>query len=205
MSTIESTDRTFVGAVAIIPARGGSKRLPHKNIYPLLGRPLIAYTIMAALSSRYIGPGNVYVSTDDAEIASTARACGAEIIERPAELGRDDTWTEPVIQHAVQTVEQNGKPVELVVWMNACTPEVQTRDIDTAIERVLKENLREVIAVDENLRSTSAVRALRREALFQGRLSVKCAVMILPYIDVHYEQDILDVEKRLRARSEALT
>ena len=188
-------------AVVIIPARGGSKRLPRKNIQPLLGRPMIDYSIAAGLDSRFVGAGNVYVSTDDAEIADIARACGAAVIARPPELARDDVWTEPVIQHAVQVVEQNGEPLDIVIWMNACAPEVRASDIDHAVERLLKENLREVFAVDEQLRSTSVVRAVRREALFQGRLSVKCAVMILPYVDIHYQEDLKQAERRLLERN----
>ncbi len=191
-------------AAVIIPARGGSKRLPRKNIQLLLGRPMIDYSIAAGLGSRFVGAGNVYVSTDDAEIADIARASGAQVIARPPELARDDVWTEPVIQHAVQVLEQDGSPIDIVIWMNACAPEVQASDIDHAVERLLKENLREVFAVDEQLRSTSIVRAVRREALFQGRLSVKCAVMILPYVDIHYQEDLKKAEARLVKREKDL-
>ncbi len=190
--------------IAVIPARGGSKRLPRKNIQPLLGRPILDYSIAAGLASRHVGAGNVYVSTDDAEIAEIAIECGANVIERPPELARDDVWTEPVIQHAVEFVERDGKLIDIVVWMNACAPEVQAPDIDHAVERLIQENLREVFAVDENLCSTSIVRAVRREALFQGRLSVKCAVMILPYIDIHYQEDLTRAEDRLRLRQAGL-
>lgn len=191
------------GAIAIIPARGGSKRLPRKNITPVLGRPLLAWAVEAALSSRHVGPGNVYVSTDDAEIAAVAEQWQAQCLPRPAELAADQAWTEPVIQHAVETLEARGRTINLVVWMNACGAEVQAHDIDRAVERLLAEDLREIFSVDGQLRSNSIVRVLRRETLFQRRLSVKCGVMILDYLDIHHQADVAAVEQRLRQRAPA--
>jgi len=190
------------GAIAIIPARGGSKRLPRKNITPVLGKPLMAWAIEAALASRHVGPGNVYVSTDDGEIASVAEQFQAHSVPRPKELAEDQTWTEPVIQHAVEFVEAQGRRAELVVWMNACGAEVQAADIDRAVERLLAEGLREIFSVDARLQSNSIVRVLRRETLFQRRLSVKCGVIILDYVDVHQLADIAVAEQRLRLRAE---
>ncbi|GIL15452.1 MAG: hypothetical protein BroJett039_06250 [Chloroflexota bacterium] len=189
-------------AVVIIPARGGSKRLPRKNIIPVLGKPLIGWAIQAALGSASVGPGNVFVSTEDAEIAAVARAFGAGVIPRPPELARDNVWTEEVIQHATRYLEADGEPIEIVVWMNACAPEIQTTDIDLAIRRLQDEKLREVFAVDARLCSTSAVRAMRRETLFQNRLSVHCGVIVLDYIDIHYPEDILEAERRIQARAQ---
>lgn len=191
------------GAIAIIPARGGSKRLPRKNITPVLGRPLLAWAIAAARGSRHVGPGNVFVSTDDAEIAAIAEQWGAQSLPRPADLAADQAWTEPVIQHAVETLEAQGRAVPLVVWMNACGAEVVPGDIDHAVERLVAEDLREIFSVDGALRSNSIVRVLRRETLFQRRLSVKCGVLILDYIDIHHLEDIAVVEDRLRRRQAA--
>jgi CMP-N-acetylneuraminic acid synthetase len=190
-------------AIAVIPARGGSKRLPRKNILPVFGRPLLAWSIDAALGSPYVGPGNVFVSTDDAEIATVAEQLGAQSIMRPSELAEDFTWTEPVIQHAVQYLEAHGRSVDLVVWMNACGAEVQTADIDMAVERLVAEDLREIFSVDRQMQSNSIVRVLRRETLFQRRLSVKCGVMVLDYIDIHRQDDVAVVEHRLKMRTSA--
>jgi len=85
--------------VAIVPARGGSKGLLRKNLRDLAGKPLIAWTIAAAQAAR--GVDRLVLSTDDAEIAAVARALGAEIVERPAELAQDDTPTLPVLRHAL--------------------------------------------------------------------------------------------------------
>jgi len=103
--------------VCLIPARGGSKGLPRKNIRPLAGKPLIAYSIEAALSCRLID--RVIVTTDDQEIAETSRKYGAEVpFMRPAELAVDDATTESVLQHAVLWLEQNEKyQVDIVVFL----------------------------------------------------------------------------------------
>lgn len=92
--------------VAIIPARGGSKRLPGKNIMDLGGKPLLAYTIEAALQSPSID--RVIVSTDDLDIAAVAREWGAEVpFIRPSELAQDSTPDRPVLQHALKWLEEN--------------------------------------------------------------------------------------------------
>jgi CMP-N-acetylneuraminic acid synthetase len=188
--------------IAVIPARGGSRRLPRKNIVLVFGRPLVAWAIQAARGSHSVGAGNVYVSTEDAEIGNVALAHGAQVVARPPALAQDDVWTEPVIQHAVVEAEaQRGRAVDVVVWMNPCGAEVRAADVDLAVDRLVQEGLREVFSVDGQGRSNSIVRALSREALFQRRLSVKCAVFVLDYVDIHYASDIPLVEARLRERS----
>ena len=85
--------------VALIPARGGSKGIPRKNLAPLAGRPLLAWTVDAALRSRAVT--RTVVSTEDDEIATAARDLGAEVLARPPELAADDTPMQPVIVHAL--------------------------------------------------------------------------------------------------------
>ena len=190
-------------AVAIIPARGGSTRLPRKNATEVLGTPLVGWVANAALSSRYLGAGRVFVSTDDEEISRLATKHGARVITRPSELADNTTWTEPVIRHAVTHLEQSGLHVDLVVWLNASIPEVQGADIDLAIRKLLDAGLREVFAVDGRDHCTSAVRVLRRSALDQRALSVNAGVVRLDYIDVHYASDLKLVEERLLRRRQS--
>src|SRR5947209_16849777 len=93
--------------LAIIPARGGSKGIPRKNIRLLAGKPLLQYTAEAALAARQLN--RVILTTEDEEIAEAGRACGLEVpFKRPPELARDDTPTLAVLQHAVQTIEKMG-------------------------------------------------------------------------------------------------
>src|ERR671936_117612 len=87
-------------AVGLIPARGGSKGIPRKNLTPLAGRPLLAWTIGAARSARRTD--RVVVSTDSPEISSAAAELGAEVLRRPPELARDETPMRDVVLHAVR-------------------------------------------------------------------------------------------------------
>lgn len=120
--------------VVIIPARGGSKRLPGKNIIPLKGKPVIAYTIQAACQSKYVD--RVIVSTDDAAIAEAARIHGAEVpFVRPANLATDEAKSIDVLKHAVNFLEQNGQKVDVVVLIQPTSPLVIAEDIDRAIEK----------------------------------------------------------------------
>ena len=90
--------------LAIIPARGGSKGIPRKNLRLLCGKPLVAYSIEHALQARQVT--RTVVSTDDPEIAGVASQYGAEVIMRPADLATDTAGTEPVLLHALSVLEQ---------------------------------------------------------------------------------------------------
>ena len=107
--------------VAVIPARGGSKRIPRKNIKEFCGKPMIAWSIEAAKASGCFE--QIIVSTDDEEIASVSRAWGASVpFMRPANLSGDFTGTSPVIRHAVEWLNQNGVPVEYACCLYATAP-----------------------------------------------------------------------------------
>lgn len=106
--------------VGLIPARGGSKGVYRKNIKLLAGKPLIQYTIEAALGA---GLSQLVVSTDDQEIADVAKVCGASVpFLRPSELARDDTPDIPVMKHALEFLESQGKKVDLLVYLRPTTP-----------------------------------------------------------------------------------
>jgi CMP-N-acetylneuraminic acid synthetase len=103
--------------LAILPARGGSKGLPRKNVRPIAGKPLLAYSIEAARSTPLVT--RVLVSTDDDEIAEVARRFGADVpFRRPPDLSTDTAPTEPVLQHALAYVEETEKqPVDIVLFL----------------------------------------------------------------------------------------
>jgi CMP-N,N'-diacetyllegionaminic acid synthase len=134
--------------LAIIPARGGSRALPRKNIRLLCGKPLIVYTIEAALSSKLID--RVVVSTEDEEIARVSREYGAEVISRPLELARDDTASLPVYQHATRHLEdvENYHP-EVIVILQPTSPLRLSEDIDKPIERFLNGKCDSIVSVCE--------------------------------------------------------
>lgn len=119
--------------LAIIPARGGSKRIPRKNIKPFCGKPMIAWSIEAAQESGCFD--RVIVSTDDAEIAEVARQYGAEVpFMRPLELSDDHTGTIPVIRHAIETINSQGRAVEQACCLYATAPFIRAEDLRRGLE-----------------------------------------------------------------------
>jgi CMP-N,N'-diacetyllegionaminic acid synthase len=122
--------------IAIIPARGGSKGLPGKNIRILAGKPLMAWTIEQANCSNYID--KVIVSTEDNEIAEIARKYEAEVpFLRPKELARDDSPTIDVIIHAINWFEEKGNYFDIVVLLEPTSPLRDVEDIDKCIEMLI--------------------------------------------------------------------
>lgn len=114
--------------IAIIPARGGSKRIPKKNIRNFCGKPIIAYSIETALKSGLFE--SVIVTTDDETIAEVAKAHGAEIpFIRPEELSDDVTGTTPVIRHALEWCLEDGREVDAVCGLYATAPFTTSNDI----------------------------------------------------------------------------
>jgi N-acylneuraminate cytidylyltransferase len=120
--------------IAVVPARGGSKGIPRKNLRELAGHPLIAWSIAAAHAAKTVE--RVIVSTDDAEIAAVARAYGAETpFLRPAALAADDTRDLPVFQHALAWLaDQEGVRPEVVVHLRPTSPLRRAADIDRAVD-----------------------------------------------------------------------
>ena len=122
--------------VAIIPARGGSKRIPRKNIKNFCGKPMIAYSIEAALASKLFD--KVIVSTDDEEIVKIAKEYGAEVpFIRPTELSDDHTATIPVIAHAIKEL-QKEEPVSIACCIYATAPFIQERYLKEAYKALIK-------------------------------------------------------------------
>lgn len=112
--------------LAVIPARGGSKRIPRKNIRPFLGKPIISYSIAAARASGLFD--HIVVSTDDEQIAAIARACGAETpFMRPESLSDDYTGTNAVVKHAVQWYRYHDTEPSLVCCIYATAPFVDAK------------------------------------------------------------------------------
>ena len=121
------------GNIAIIPARGGSKRIPRKNIKPFAGKPMIGYAIEAALACEVIS--RVIVTTDDDEIAAIAQEFGAEVpFRRPAGLANDITPTVPVVQHAIQACYARGFKFEYVACIYPGVPFIRLEDLAEALE-----------------------------------------------------------------------
>jgi CMP-N,N'-diacetyllegionaminic acid synthase len=113
--------------LGLVPARGGSKGVPRKNVRELAGRPVLAWTVEAALAS---GLARVVVSTDDEEIATLARGLGAEVLARPAELAGDEVADLPVYRHALAALDE---PFDAVAWLRPTAPLRTADDIRHAV------------------------------------------------------------------------
>jgi len=122
--------------LALIPARGGSKGIPKKNIKPLLGKPLIEWTIEEAKKSKYID--KILVSTDDEEIAHISRENGADVpFMRPKKFAMDTSKTADVIIHALDVLEKQNEQYSLIVLLEPTSPLREAVDIDTCIKKLL--------------------------------------------------------------------
>ena len=138
----------YVMKIAVIPARGGSKRIPRKNIKDFFGKPIIAWSIEAARESQCFD--KVIVSTDDEEIADVARSFGAHVpFVRPKELSDDHTTTLPVIQHAIKWVEDSGDELSYVCCIYATAPFIDARNIIMAYEQLVETKLNYCFSVTD--------------------------------------------------------
>jgi len=124
--------------IAVIPARGGSKRIPRKNIKDFFGKPMIVWSIEAAVASESFD--RVIVSTDDDEIAQLSKSFGAEVpFIRPKALSDDFTATVPVIKHAIEQLKKDENNIDVVCCLYATAPFVQALDIKKSVDRLVSQ------------------------------------------------------------------
>lgn len=133
--------------LGVIPARGGSKSIPRKNLKSVAGKPLIAYALEAALKSKLLD--RVIVSTEDQEIARVAKSYGAEVpFIRPEELTRDEVSIIPVVQHAMKRLEESeGWRADVIASIQPTSPLIEATDIDSAIDKLIKTGCDSVVSV----------------------------------------------------------
>jgi N-acylneuraminate cytidylyltransferase len=167
--------------IAVIPARGGSTRIPRKNIRPFGGKPMIAWSIDAALASGCFD--RILVSTDDNEIAEVGRRCGAEVpFMRPAELADDHTPTIPVIAHMVRWLVERGEAPVAVCCLYATAPFMQADD------------LRRGLALLEETRCDYAFTVTPYPAPIQRALSITPAKRVQMFWPEHFNTRSQDLE-----------
>lgn len=141
--------------VAVIPARGGSKRLRRKNILPFAGRPLLAWSIAAAKAAPSVG--SAWVSTEDDEIAAIAAAYGAMVIRRPEALAGDDTPTLSVICHALAEIRSRGHGVEAVMTLQPTNPLRPIRLIEQAVAAFRSHPCDSLVSVSQRPLKTGSI------------------------------------------------
>jgi N-acylneuraminate cytidylyltransferase len=132
--------------IAIIPARGGSKGIPNKNIIDFCGKPLIAWTIQQCLSSKYIS--GVWVSSDSRDILNISEKYGAKTIERPKNISGDLVSSESAWKHAIEIIQKVNN-VDLVFAPQVTSPLREVKDIDNAIEKMIKSNADSLLSTVE--------------------------------------------------------
>ena len=152
--------------LGVIPARGGSKGIARKNLAPLAGRPLLAYTADAVRASRRLT--RTVVSTDDPEIAAAAQALALDVpFLRPPALAADDTPMLPVVQHALEAMQSTGDAFDAVVLLQPTSPLRRGDHIDAALELLASSGADSVVTVVEVPHQFSPVSVLRID---DGRL-----------------------------------
>jgi len=181
--------------ICIIPARGGSKRLTGKNIYPLNGKPLIVYTIEACKDSEFID--DIYVSSDDDSILEVAEKAGAIALKRPEQLADDQTPKIIAIRQAVEDPKVTEKgAVDTVLVAQANSPQISTEQINSAYELMNKHRLWAVMSADDNGVQNAAFRLVKKHALFNEFLSAHCGFVVANNVDVHTIEDIRKLENK---------
>lgn len=150
--------------LSIIPARGGSKGIPHKNIMPILDKPLIAYSIEESQKSKYIDC--TLVSTDDHEIKKVSLNYGASVpFLRPEELSSDSAKSIDVVLHGVEYFNIQGEKFDYVVLLQPTSPLRKAKDIDEAIELLLKKEGKSLVSVCESEDNPVLMRTIENEKL----------------------------------------
>ncbi|MBC8456288.1 acylneuraminate cytidylyltransferase family protein [bacterium] len=134
-----------MNTLAIIPARGGSKGIPKKNMRTFLGKPLVVHSIETAKESKFVD--KIVVSTDDDEIAKISKNAGAEIIERPAEIAGDSATTESAMAHCLDELKMQNYEPNFVVLLQPTSPIRPKNCIDSAVEQMKKEKFDSLLSV----------------------------------------------------------
>ncbi|MEY8518860.1 acylneuraminate cytidylyltransferase family protein [Lachnospiraceae bacterium 29-84] len=132
--------------LALIPARGGSKGIPKKNVIDLCGRPLISYSIKAGRQSRYVD--DVVVTTDSEEIAEVSKAYGADVpFLRPGELASDTAKTIDAVLHAIDSLRIRNREYDILALLQPTQPLRRAKDIDRALETYMDHGMQDVVSV----------------------------------------------------------
>lgn len=140
-----------LNVVAVIPARGGSKGIPRKNVRPLAGKPLIVHSIEQARQSNQVT--ETVVSTDDEEIAAVSRAAGAMVVQRPADISGDQASSESALIHVVQSLTSLGRSLpDLIVFLQCTSPIRWLGDIDGAISTLVEQGADSLLSVSPSHR-----------------------------------------------------
>lgn len=191
--------------IVVIPARGGSRRLKHKNIYPVNGMPMICHAIRACIESKWVL--QVIVSTDSRQIVKTIKndhpLADITIVERDNHLCQNRVAKHTVIKDAmayIAHVRNYKKLPDAVISLQANSPEITGKHIDEAIKKLESYKLDEVMSVDKDGIGNGALRVMRwKYAWDHERVSTNFGTYQCDLIDVHYLEDVKKVEARWKS------
>ena len=178
---------------AIIPARGGSKRLKNKNIYPIWGKPMLYWSIQACKSSEF--KIDVCVSSDSEEILEIANNFGVETHRRSHKSSNDNAYKQEAIREAAKYLEEKYGKSDIYISLQANSPTITADQLNLGINSLLKNKKDEIFSVDSNLMQNAAFRIFKGDYVFQKDLSTNCGVIISEAYDVHTIEDVKKLEK----------
>lgn len=185
--------------LVIIPVRIGSKRLKKKNILLIKNLPMFVLVAKEALRSKY--KPAVYISTESKKIIDICNKYNLSYIERPLRLAKDFVEKQEVIVDAVKKLKKIISP-EIVISLQANTPEFSSKDLDKAIKFFNKKvfpgrPIRELITINKDNLQDGAFRIMTKKTVFQKTLSTKVGIYFTNYKDIHYKKEFLDVKKKI--------
>ncbi|TWT27722.1 cytidylyltransferase domain-containing protein [Planomicrobium sp. CPCC 101110] len=161
--------------LAIIPARGGSKGIPNKNIIQVVGKPLIKYSIDEALKSKYLDA--IVVSTEDEAIKKVALECGAEVpFLRPIELAADTSRTIDALIYTLRKLEKEGRKYDYIVLLQPTQPLRKSWHIDEAIEKIVEVDADSLVSVSEVNEHPILMRTIDEKNRANNLLEIKSTV-----------------------------
>ncbi|WP_404468980.1 cytidylyltransferase domain-containing protein [Sutcliffiella horikoshii] len=180
--------------LAVIPARGGSKGIPKKNIIDLAGKPLIQYTIDAALNSLYLD--EVIVSTDCKDIAEVSINCGAKVpFIRPSSLAADESTTIDVLIHAIEEQRKAGKMYDYIVLLQPTQPLRKTFHIDESIEEIVKAESDSLVGVTKVMEHPILMRTISEDNKLSPLLNVNSTVRRQDFPDYYKVNGAIYINK----------
>jgi CMP-N-acetylneuraminic acid synthetase len=200
--SVTSPDRVPLRVLAVVPARGGSKGIPRKNLQMLAGKPLVAHAVESGLAATLVT--RVLCSTDDPAIADAARAAGAEVpFLRPPELAQDTSEDQPVFEHALRWLEaHDGWQPDLVVNLRPTAPLRRVEHVDAAIRLLLETGVDSVKSVSLARQHPHKMWRMRADQHLEPYLSSAFRLERGPDVpraeleDVYWQNGVVDVTRR---------
>jgi CMP-N-acetylneuraminic acid synthetase len=183
-----------ITVAAIIPAKGNSRRLKNKNIFPIAGKPMICWAIDACKNSKY--NIDAWVSTESQEIKNIAEESGAKVHTRDKSLCGPNVFKQEVIRNTASYIASNFYKPDIVISLQANSPEITAPHLDEAIDSLIKNERSEIFSVGKDMMQNAAFRIMKYDYVFQRDLSTYCGVHVCDVMDIHTIDDVEELMRR---------